>query len=478
MPWPENWASIFLPILIQKVFRKLMVSFKNKIMAGILGVIIFFSLTTLFVTHGIFLHVLKKAFQEKGIAVAKSMAIHSITGVLTLNNIRLKEAIGSEMKSNKDITYFFILDSRNEILAHTFENGFPVELLSANSLLPGKSYVIQTIDIGGELIEDIAVPIKVEESIIGTVRMGMSQNSIKKTVGAINNLFITVTLILLSLGVLLAYRISYLITRPIKRLVEASKHVHRGEFEAEIEAYTNDEIGFLTQTFNEMVRHLREQIEEIKRLTVVEERNRIAIELHDGLAQNLFQLTTGLEYCEKIFQKDPLKAYDEMAVLKEHSRSLLQDAREVIFDLRAAETEDGHIWLTHQITDFINNFQKRLRLPVKVEMSTFKTRLPLIKAKVLFYIIKEAFSNIERHSHSQNIEALITNSGNNLNIMVKDDGQGFEVEKVLDNYCLVGKFGLAGMKQRVSSIGGELFIDSKPSEGTKIFIRVPLEDER
>lgn len=312
-------------------------NFRNKIMLCILAVIIFLAVTTSFLSRVLFLRVLKDASREKGVAIARSTAVHTAIGILTRNSVRIKELIEKEKGLSKDIAYLFILDSRDEILAHTFEKGFPVELLDVNPAGALNTYNVQTLDTGEGLVDDIVMPVRAEGSLIGAVRVGISQNSIKEEVAVIRNLFIIATFIVTGSGILLAYRVSYLISNPVTRLVKAVQAVHRGDFDIKVDIDSKDEIGTLTRTFNEMVAYLRGQIEEIKRLTAVEERDRIAIELHDGLAQNLFQIITGLEYCEKLFQKDPQKAYNEIGELKENSRRLLQDARRVIFDLKARE---------------------------------------------------------------------------------------------------------------------------------------------
>lgn len=436
-------------------------------------------LATTFITRMILLKLLKTEFQHKGVAIARSLAANSLVDVLTHNTSRLKKLVEDEKSLDSDIAYIFIIDSSKRILAHTFNKGFPIELAKVNNVEGNGTFNIQPLDTQMGLIYDIAVPVHSEKNLLGQARLGILQNSVQSTIARINIVFISTTLLIMAIGILLSYRVSSLITKPISRLVEATQSVHKGNFDIRLDGNAKDEIGILTQTFNEMVAHLKEQIEEIKRLATVEERSRIAVELHDSLAQNLIHLITGLEFCEKLFQKDPRRTYNEIGQLKENSRHLLGEAREVIYDLKKDETQDGYVWL-NQISDFINDFQKKKKkyIPVKSDISASIPRISLTKARMLFYIIREAFNNIDRHSQANNVEvALTSNPGDNLNITIKDDGIGFDVEKTLETYLASGKFGLAGMRQRVSTIGGELFIDSKLGEGTKIFIRIPLEKD-
>ncbi len=313
---------------------------RKKILLSMITLLLLLGLAIALITHTILLKVLKTEFQHKGISLSRSIAANSLVDVLTQNTLRLKKLVEDEKKLDTDIAYVFIIDSSGRILAHTFNQGFPVGLAKVNNLAGGREFNIQTVDTQLGFIYDIAVPIFLEKSLVGRVRIGILQNRIQRTINAINLVFMGITLLIMVIGILLAYKVSSLITRPISKLVKATQSIQKGDFSTHIDVQTKDEIGLLATAFNEMASHLNLVVEEIKRLTTVEERNRFALDLHDGDAQDLANIIKRLELCDKLFKIEPARAFEELNILKENTKDILNRTRQVIYDLKSSEDND------------------------------------------------------------------------------------------------------------------------------------------
>ncbi|MBI5144923.1 MAG: HAMP domain-containing protein [Candidatus Omnitrophica bacterium] len=446
---------------------------RKKILLSMIALLMLLGLAIALITHTILLKVLKTEFQHKGISLSRSIAANSLVDVLTQNTLRLKKLVENEKSLDSSIAYVFIIDSSGQTLAHTFNQGFPVGLVKANNLEAAREFNIETLDTQLGFIYDIAAPIFLERSLVGQARIGILQNRIQRTINAINLVFMGITLLIMVIGILLAYKVSSLITRPISKLVKATQSIQKGDFSTRIDVQTKDEIGLLATAFNEMASHLSLMVEQAKQLTMLGERNRIALDLHDGDAQDLANIIKRLELCEKLFKIDPLKACAELSTLKQNTKDVLDRTRQVIYDLKSPEDNDFD--LLHRLTAYIKDYEKKNNIKVKSDIPEATNHIPPVKAKAIFYIIREAFNNIRKHAQADNIELrLECNHNNELTVHIKDDGQGFDINEAELSASGFEKLGLVSMRQRATSLGGVLAINSVSKQGTEVSVNIPF----
>ncbi len=399
------------------------ISLHNKILVSMTTLLLLLGLGTTLITRTVLLRVFRTEFQHKLLSYARSLAANSVVDILTQNSARLKKLIENEKSLDKDIAYIFIMDSSGRVLAHTFAKGFPVDLAKANSLKRDRAFNIQSLDTQLGLIYDICVPIFLEKSIVGQARVGLLQNSIQRMINTINLIFISVTLLLIVIGIFSAYLM----------------------------------------------------IEEIKQLTLVKERNRIALDLHDGCAQDLADIIKRLELCERLFKIEPMRAIEELKELRENTKDTLDRTRQIIFDLKFQE--DNGFDLFNRLERLVKDYEKINDILVKLDISGAKMNIPPIKAKTIFYIIKEAFSNIQKHSQAKNVALKIELNNNSLKILIKDDWIGFDIRDRELATSSDGRCGLIGMRERAIALGGQFVIDSRLQQGTRIQIGIPNVDK-
>lgn len=448
-------------------------SLRNKILISITALLLLLGLVAVLTIRIILISGLKTEFQAKGLSSARSLAANSIVDVLTQNTSRLRKLADNEKKLDADIAYCFIIDSSGRILTHTFQNGFPVGLIKANSLAKNKDFNLQLLDTQMGLIYDIDVPVLLDKSRIGQVRLGVFRNSIQKIILLINSAIVFATLLIIIIGIFLAYKIAALITKPISKLVEAVESVQKGDFSAKIEIKTKDEIGLLASAFNEMASRLNEMVGRIKQLTMLEERNKIGLDLHDGCAQDLANMIKRLELCEKLFEIEPAKAFEELSALRENIRLHLNRARQIIHGLKGPGQED--FALLEEIKEYLKDYGRDSGIIIKLNISEAVNSIPADKSRDIFYIITEALSNIKRHAQAKNAELnLACNELKELTINIKDDGKGFDIKETELSASDSQKWGLTGMRQRAALLGGALTINSLPGQGTEIYVRIPL----
>jgi signal transduction histidine kinase len=220
-------------------------------------------------------------------------------------------------------------------------------------------------------------------------------------------------------------------------------------------------------------RRLREQIfitrQKLKHSAVLEERNRIARELHDTLEQELAGITMQLDLATDCFQQAPRVAQQALQAARDMSRHSMVEARRSVWDLRCQLLEHGD--LVSAISQVVEPLVSADRAKVKVTINGTPVRLPGQKEMNLLRIAQEAVANAVKHGHPRNvnIELLYTSTAVCLNVI--DDGCGFAATHAAPT----GHFGLLDMRERAYSMGSELNVDSEPGRGTHISLKVPLD---
>ncbi|NQV04148.1 MAG: HAMP domain-containing protein, partial [Candidatus Omnitrophica bacterium] len=359
-----------------------------------------------------------------------------------------------------------------KIISHTFSKGFPKGLLSFN---PGSyPHSVKGFLSNGRHLYDIAVPVSGGE--LGTLHMGVSLESGKKDIAEIAkvNYYVAIVILIgLGLGIVVFLIIGVLFSNQIIRLKDFASKIGDGDLDAKIDIKSKDEIGVLTTAFNEMVGHLKENIQEIKRLNTVEERNRIALDLHDGCAQDLANIIKRIELSERLYKIDPAKAIEELTLLKKSTKGLLNRTRQVIFDLKSPEETDFN--LADNLSNHLKDYKKNN--DINVDLNISGSINGVVNKKSVFYIIREALTNVKKHSMARNVDlTLAADNGSNLKIFIKDDGKGFDVNRTELSGSSFGKWGIVGMRQRASSLGGTFVIESVPQQGTMVSIDIPLKE--
>ena len=204
-----------------------------------------------------------------------------------------------------------------------------------------------------------------------------------------------------------------------------------------------------------------------------EERKRVAREIHDGPAQSMANIVMRAEFCLKLLDMSPEKVRDELISLQNIVRISLMDVRKIIFDLRPMVLDD--LGLAPAIKRYLSNYKEQYGLQIEFLYFGQQSRLESSMEVAIFRIVQEIVSNIHKHACAKSSVVKIEMLDKKMNIQVRDDGKGFNMDKVMANKEREG-YGLIGMKERVQLLNGEINIATAPGKGTSISISVPLEN--
>ena len=226
-------------------------------------------------------------------------------------------------------------------------------------------------------------------------------------------------------------------------------------------------IGVILIPFNLYNRNKQEKLEgqledankKISQLTVMEERQRIARDLHDTLGQKLSLIGLKSDLAGKLVVRDPDSAREEINDIHQTARTALKEVREMVSHMKNAKLKDEIV----RVKQVVNAAQMNFHL--KGDSNLVNT--PLLVENVLSMCLKEAVTNVVKHSNASECTVRIVQSPSEVLIKVQDNGIGSS-----DQSDFAEGHGIAGMKERLEFVNGSLSIDAA-NDGTTLCIRIP-----
>jgi signal transduction histidine kinase len=325
--------------------------------------------------------------------------------------------------------------------------------------------------------------------------------------------FFLLGLVAIVSAVVLAIGISKSVVNPIRQLTRAAQRIASGALDEPVDTVSTDEIGLLSQSFERMrvklaaslrnirrhnlklekrvvertreLQHNREQLAKLLDKVMIaqeDERKRIARELHDETIQATAALGLSLEIAamalhdHKLASGDLLRLKGNVDQLIDGLNGMIQNLRPTILDDLGLESAIKWLLEKHLAAKHI-----KYHLKSSEEFSTIIAGMRGDSRHekyelALFRIIQEAIINIAKHARASKVSVTLLCRDATIEIMIQDDGIGFDVQQVFkdaDTGDPAG-YGILGLRERISLLGGELEIDSRPGEGTSLTVNIPL----
>jgi len=208
--------------------------------------------------------------------------------------------------------------------------------------------------------------------------------------------------------------------------------------------------------------------ENTRRLAVLEERERIGMDLHDGIIQSIYGVGLSLESALHSFEEDPQDAKSRVRRAIESLNQAIRDLRAYILDLRPRQM--GSEGLMSGLNRLITEFRANTLAAVQITGTDHELQeLPQPRSMALFHICQEALANIAKHAKAKQVDISLWSTEARVLMEIHDNGKGFEMEAT---NASIGH-GLANMQTRARSVGGDVDISSVMSEGTTVLAWVP-----
>jgi len=208
-------------------------------------------------------------------------------------------------------------------------------------------------------------------------------------------------------------------------------------------------------------------------IAVLQERQRVAREVHDGLAQTLGYLNMQLGIMDRLLASgDTDRAQAELEAMTAVTREAYQDISRSIMDLRTPLSQTG---LRRTLREYVESFSQRTGIACHFEGHRGSAAILSPDGEVqLVRIVQEALANVSKHAPGAEVWLEIEASDREVRVVVRDNGPGFDPPSVAQS----GRFGLQTMRERAESVGGSLVIESREGAGTRVEVAIPVEGVR
>jgi signal transduction histidine kinase len=216
-------------------------------------------------------------------------------------------------------------------------------------------------------------------------------------------------------------------------------------------------------------REIRLLYSQAQELATLQERQRLARELHDSVSQALYGISLGAHTAREALANDPEQAASSLDYVLSLTEAGLAEMRALIFELRPESLAmEG---LVAALNKQVAVLRTRFELVVDAELGD-EPDLTLEQKQALYRIAQEALHNTVKHARASCVRLTLTNKTHKALLEIRDDGRGFDPAGVYP-----GHLGLRSMHERIAKIGGSITIDSAPGQGTSIKAQVPLTQE-
>ena len=317
----------------------------------------------------------------------------------------------------------------------------------------------------------VMVPIsQKEKGVLGALIMKTTPLSPQKVIQSSSSVIaivlpnvIVLTIIAGIAGTIFGFFTARGFIRRFKRLSTAADNWSKGNFSTSAIDTSGDELGQLTRQLNRMAEQMQILLQTRQKLAALEERNRLARDLHDSVKQQVFALAMQIGAAKTLLGRDPEKAQTYLNEAENLVHQAQQELTALIRELRpvALEGKGFVVALKELVTQWTNQTGIAANLQVEGDGN-----LPFTVEEALFRIAQEALANIARHSHASTVQLRLTFSQDSVTLTISDNGQGFDATATHNH-----GIGLHSMRERMKMLGGEVDIQSKPGQGTVITAR-------
>ncbi len=285
---------------------------------------------------------------------------------------------------------------------------------------------------------------------------------------------------------------SNIVINRLQRVAQALVGFGQNHLSLRLPADDPDEIGQLSEAFNNMSQRIEDEVAEnralsdhlymqskqrgdlLKHLITAQEdeRKRVARELHDDLGQALGALALQTEAIEQLIDSDTEGAINQLNLTRDLITDTTDRMYELILALRPSTLDD--LGLVAALKSHAERFLSGSGITFELNAAGLTSRLEPEMETALYRIYQEALNNVRRHSGAKRVSITLTMQDGFLKSEIQDDGRGFDLRRLDSNEVYPHGLGLLGIKERVSQWGGNVEIITKPGSGTLIRLRFPI----
>ncbi|HEY6407583.1 MAG TPA: histidine kinase [Ktedonobacteraceae bacterium] len=268
------------------------------------------------------------------------------------------------------------------------------------------------------------------------------------------------TLIAAIPGMIFGYVAARGITRRLTRLSIAADRWGHGDFSALAQDTSEDELGQVARQLNRMAEQLQNLLEARQKLATLEERNRLARDLHDSVKQQIFAVSMQIGATKVLLKRDVAAAEGRLNEAEKLVHQAQQELTSLIRELRPVALEGKG--LSAALRELATEWTQQTNIVANLRVEGTPV-LPLTVEEALFRVAQEALANVARHSKATLVQMILTSTDDTVTLSIADNGQGFDTAR----QGLLG-VGLLSMQERMKSLAGDVHLESTPGKGTRV----------
>ena len=259
------------------------------------------------------------------------------------------------------------------------------------------------------------------------------------------------------------------ITRRFNTLAVAANNWSQGDFSTFVQDKSTDELGQLSQKLNRMAEQLQNLLQERQKIAILEERSRLARDLHDSVKQHLFVIALQIGTAKLRLDQEQgiVEAQQRLTEAEQVLQRVQEELKTLIRELRPVALEGKG--LAPALQELVEQWKRQSTIPVTLSVTgELAQPLALLVEEALFRVAQEGLSNVARHSQATSVQLQLVNEPERVTLSIADNGQGFD-PATTENKGV----GLYSMRERMQALGGDVDVESQPGQGTKIVAFCP-----
>jgi signal transduction histidine kinase len=291
----------------------------------------------------------------------------------------------------------------------------------------------------------------------------------------VRNTLLTMALFFIGAALVTIWLSQRFLARPITQMMGGVRAITSGDLHVSVPVTSSDELGELATSFNQMTDELNRRTHELAqtsaelqlketqiKVAALEERQRLARELHDSVSQALYGIALGARTAQTQLERDPAKLAEPLDYILSLAEAGLSEMRALIFELRPESLQNEG--LVAALTKQSDALRARYKLEVVTHFDA-EPDISLEAKEALYRIAQEAMHNVAKHAHATRVELTLQDKDGKLTLEIRDNGKGFDATREFP-----GHLGMKSMPERAAQIGGEFHVQSQPGDGTVICV--------
>jgi NarL family two-component system sensor histidine kinase LiaS len=345
------------------------------------------------------------------------------------------------------------------------------------------------VDIAGESWIDIHLPLTSGDRVLAHYASPISANigawlvtALPEILAAIMQIALLLAVVSIPISAVLVGVFARPLLRRIKQVAEASQRFADGDLAARVLDTHHDEVSTLARQFDAMADVLQQNIDTLRDLlrsntalteqaeqaAIQSERLRLARDLHDELAQQLFSLSASSAAIPDLIAQDATAGGSQARQVAALAEQTLVSLRSLLVDLRPGGLLD--MGLAQGLKALCAEWEREHRLSLELSIVITRERFSASLQTAVFQIVRESLTNVAKHAQATQVNVTLVEGRQQLVLSISDNGRGLQPGDLNKS----GHFGLVNMRERAEALGGELYRESESGRGTTIRVVLPL----